>query len=64
MMLKFLSLYSENLESNNQLKLTIKISDGKLEPYYKHFQGTITQFKMSLVMTKLIIKVSKGMITL
>ena len=27
---KILSLYSENLESNNQLKLTIKISDGKL----------------------------------
>ena len=27
---KILSLYSENLESNNQFKLTIKISDGKL----------------------------------
>jgi predicted transcriptional regulator len=27
---KILSLYSENIESNNQLKLTIKISDGKL----------------------------------
>ena len=27
---KILSLYSENFESNNQLKLTIKISDGKL----------------------------------
>ena len=27
---KIFSLYSENLESNNQLKLTIKISDGKL----------------------------------
>ncbi|MAE14560.1 MAG: hypothetical protein CL821_03100 [Crocinitomicaceae bacterium] len=27
---KILSFYSENLESNNQLKLTIKISDGKL----------------------------------
>ena len=27
---KILSLYSENLESNNQLKLTIKISDSKL----------------------------------
>jgi signal-transduction protein with cAMP-binding, CBS, and nucleotidyltransferase domain len=27
---KIISLYSENLESNNQLKLTIKISDGKL----------------------------------
>ena len=27
---KILSLYSESLESNNQLKLTIKISDGKL----------------------------------
>ena len=27
---KILSLYSENLESNNQIKLTIKISDSKL----------------------------------
>ena len=59
---KIISLYSEKLESNNQLKLTIKISDGKLGAILQTFSGTIIQFWMFLVTMKLTIKVSKGMI--